>query len=541
MRDRNETQLVTSAATGDAAAFTELVRRYRDMVYGYCYHRTCSFEDARDLAQETFVRAYSSLGQLRDASSFGPWLRRIAANLCNRWASNAREIPFEQIEVLQPSESPTTVLVRDALCRLPDNEQLAIVLHYVDGLSYSDIAGFLEISKGAVRGRLYRAREMLKAEVLKVTEEQFGANKLDEEFVFKAVNAAVRRAMNARDMLHDRVRSKKEVDKAVALVNSVRPDQVKDPVMLADALLSVGVREFVLGERQEAREHWDRAGLLMEQSGDLGGIGRWRSVIAYDSLLSGDLAGAHDLYLQAASCQTDGMSQEEISLPLADLAMARALESIGLGTDIKNIADLRAGCNWFEHQDSEIIHGLGVNNGFTSGSYPERLRNRPGPPIGPTPLPLVLMRYKPELGDTLRFVNGDGRAEESVMDTLSETVTTPAGTFEDCARSSSRIFASNTWEGEAVACRELWFAPGTGIVRMTYQAAGEPADTSDLTDFHIETPSADYIPLSVGNWWRWRWIDGEEQYRFRAQSYREVVIESGDQWATMHYVFAVNE
>ncbi|HEX2987274.1 MAG TPA: sigma factor, partial [Chloroflexota bacterium] len=84
MKERDEAQLVATASAGDQAAFTELVRRYRDRVYGYCYHRTGNFEDARDLAQESFVRAYTSLGQLRDTSGFGPWVRRIAANLCNR-------------------------------------------------------------------------------------------------------------------------------------------------------------------------------------------------------------------------------------------------------------------------------------------------------------------------------------------------------------------------------------------------------------------------------------------------------------------------
>lgn len=164
MGNLDESQIIRLAAGGNADAFTELVRRYRDRVYGYCYHRTGSFEDARDLAQETFVRAYTRLPQLRDHSKLGAWLRKIAANLCTRWAASRKETPIDEIaEPPQPRESPRAAIVREALSNLPDNERLAVVMHYVDGLSYADIAGFLDITTGAVRGRLSRGREMLKA------------------------------------------------------------------------------------------------------------------------------------------------------------------------------------------------------------------------------------------------------------------------------------------------------------------------------------------------------------------------------------------
>ncbi len=61
--ERTDTQLVSGAASGDSRAFAELVRRYRGPVYGYCFSRTGSFEDARDLCRDTFVRAYGRLGQ----------------------------------------------------------------------------------------------------------------------------------------------------------------------------------------------------------------------------------------------------------------------------------------------------------------------------------------------------------------------------------------------------------------------------------------------------------------------------------------------
>lgn len=197
-----DSQLVAQAAGGDAEAFTELVRRYRDTVYGYCYHRTGSFEDGRDLAQETFVRAYTRLEQLRDGSKLGAWLRKIAANLCTRWAASRRELPAEQIEEpVQQPESTRAALVREALSGLPENERLAVVMHYVDGLTYSDIAQFLEITPGAVRGRLARGREMLRAEVLRMTRETFDENKLGDEFVMGAVDSALSGATDTSELI----------------------------------------------------------------------------------------------------------------------------------------------------------------------------------------------------------------------------------------------------------------------------------------------------------------------------------------------------
>jgi len=75
-------------------------------------------------------------------------------------------------------------------------------------------------------------------------------------------------------------------------------------------------------------------------------------------------------------------------------------------------------------------------------------------------------------------------------------------------------------------------------VRISYQAAGEIADTSELTGFHLETPSSDHVPLAIGNWWKWRWIEGEE-LGFRTEFYREIVAQDGQQFTALLYWFAV--
>src|SRR5947207_1571290 len=75
-------ELVRQARAGEAAAFAELVDRYRDGICGVAYHYLGHGDDAQDAAQEAFVRAYLQLPQLRDPGRFAPWLRRITANVC---------------------------------------------------------------------------------------------------------------------------------------------------------------------------------------------------------------------------------------------------------------------------------------------------------------------------------------------------------------------------------------------------------------------------------------------------------------------------
>lgn len=131
----DEARLVRRASGGDSEAFAELVRRYRDAVYGYCYHRMGSFEDARDLAQDAFVRAFTCLDQLRDPERFGGWVRRIAANLCTRWAESRREIAVESIECQdEVPESP------HAAERRPLEPVVSCCCGLVVGITFSTIS-----------------------------------------------------------------------------------------------------------------------------------------------------------------------------------------------------------------------------------------------------------------------------------------------------------------------------------------------------------------------------------------------------------------
>lgn len=533
-------QLIVRAIDGDAGAFTEIVRRHRDMVYGYCYHRTGSFEDARDLAQDTFVRAYTSLRQLRDHTKLAAWLRRIAADLCTRWHERRREVASELPDQPEPEHrSAASECVGEALANLPEKERLAVVLHYVNGYSYGDIAGFLEVTKAAVRGRLHRGRELFKAEVLKMTRDAFDENRLDEKFVVEAVRRAVDESRRAY-MLCDKALSREKTDEAAALLDGIDPEEIKDPVAFADALLDVGFQEIVHNELDRYRDHYARAKMLMEKAGSADGIERWRAAVAFERLASRDLVAAQELYTQVGDYWRRRAPDVPDAINYAHTAtgpgLKAVLEATAGGAELVHFAAWEGA---FLREDEQVLQAGGkCMLGVWEEAYPERLRSYP-PQSWPTLLPMVLIRDKPEQGDNLRFVNNGTQAEESVFETLSDTVATPAGTFQNCARSVSRVFESDRWEGEVVAQRQLWISPSVGVVKATHQAADGPRDTSELIAYHIEEQSDAYIPLAVGNWWKYRWVEGEGELGFRTELYMEIVARDGYRFPTIQYSFCV--
>ncbi len=175
-------ELVRRARRGDRAAFGELVDRYRDMVYGLAYHLTGNFDDARDLTQEAFVRAYERLAQLREASLFPAWLRRIAANTHR---SNARRRPPSgdgAASELGRGPSDLELAVREALLGLREPDRLALTLHYIDGYTHSEIGEFLGQSADVVKTRLARARARLRTEVTQMVGDALAAERLPAGF-----------------------------------------------------------------------------------------------------------------------------------------------------------------------------------------------------------------------------------------------------------------------------------------------------------------------------------------------------------------------
>ena len=189
-----DTELVKRANRGDRAAFGELVKRYQGAVYGLAYHKIRSFTEAEDIVQETFLRAYRRLSQLRDPAKFGGWLRSIALHICDNWLRQPRRlVPIEDydaadVTALMISNGPPTPeeeyqqlqlreKVWSALKSLPDSHQETVVLYCIENRSYNEIAAFLEVPVSTVKGRLYTARKKLRKETFAIAREFFGTNK----------------------------------------------------------------------------------------------------------------------------------------------------------------------------------------------------------------------------------------------------------------------------------------------------------------------------------------------------------------------------
>jgi len=173
----DEAQLVRAAQQGDEAAFTEIVRRYQRAVYRVAYGLTRRAEDADDLAQEAFVRAYRALDTFRVGEPLYPWLSRITVNLAYSLFRRRKRRPETELEPLLEAgrqwasdDDPVEDLagreqvthLRECFAELTHEHQAILVLRIVQGLSYEEISRTLNVPIGTVMSRLSRARAELK-------------------------------------------------------------------------------------------------------------------------------------------------------------------------------------------------------------------------------------------------------------------------------------------------------------------------------------------------------------------------------------------
>lgn len=167
--------LVNRSREGCHEAYRELVERHRDRIFRFCFGWTANAEDAEELCQDVFIRAYSALPRYEGADRFGAWLYRIARNRCHdhrrsrgqRNASRNRSFESGDNEHLvspvprpdeSAAESEDLSALRRAIASLPERLREVLVLCAIEGLSQEACATILGCSRRAVEGRLYRAR-----------------------------------------------------------------------------------------------------------------------------------------------------------------------------------------------------------------------------------------------------------------------------------------------------------------------------------------------------------------------------------------------
>ena len=166
---------------GDVDAFGLLVTAYEKNVYNVALQMLGNREDAQDIAQEAFLKAYNSLSSFRGDSKFSSWLYRIVSNLCldfkrrqGRRPSSSLTVEDDdgenvQLDIADESQSPETLLerkltreaVRRGLAELPDEQRQILLLREIQGLSYEEIGEAMGLEAGTVKSRIFRARKKL--------------------------------------------------------------------------------------------------------------------------------------------------------------------------------------------------------------------------------------------------------------------------------------------------------------------------------------------------------------------------------------------
>ena len=169
--------IIDRVLAGDRESFATLIVRYSDPLYRHAVGMTGSPDDAADILQNSFIKAYQHLGEVR--GRFDAWVFRIVANGCKDWLKNIRRTHLSYEEDDQPSgyETPEEELdqgelrgdLDEALGALPPSLREAFVMKHVEGRSYEEMAELLETSVGALKMRVHRAREALQ----KLLEERY--------------------------------------------------------------------------------------------------------------------------------------------------------------------------------------------------------------------------------------------------------------------------------------------------------------------------------------------------------------------------------
>ncbi len=176
-------ELVARSIGGDLDSFNQLVLRWERPIYALAYRVIGREEDARDVCQETFLRAFRALGGFKGQAKFSSWLYRITLNLCRDWIRRERRQPLAQtpegvdiVELAGEAEDTESIeelvarkeigaAVSKAMALLPEEQRTAIVLKEYHGLTFQEIADMLDCPLSTVKTRLYQGLTVLRRQL----------------------------------------------------------------------------------------------------------------------------------------------------------------------------------------------------------------------------------------------------------------------------------------------------------------------------------------------------------------------------------------
>jgi RNA polymerase sigma factor (sigma-70 family) len=193
---------------GEIDAFGFLVDKYRESIFAFAYSKLCNVDDAEDVTQEVFLKAYKDLRSLRRWDSFATWLYSITNNICKNYlrtqarridkklVANQDSVTYKFISPNSESDDPMLDSLNEALNILPEIYRQVLTLYYISGKNSEEIARFLSISPSAVRQRLSRARSELREEILAMISMTFEQKKLPVGFTFRIMEMVKRIKIN---------------------------------------------------------------------------------------------------------------------------------------------------------------------------------------------------------------------------------------------------------------------------------------------------------------------------------------------------------
>jgi len=176
-------ELVARSIDGDTDSFNQLVKRWERPIYALAYRTIGREEEARDVCQETFLRAFRALKGFKGQAKFSSWLYRITLNLCRDWIRRERRQPIAQapegVDLVDlaseqsPSESIEDLVARReisqavarVMAELPDEQRTAIILKEYHGLTFQEIADMLDCPLSTVKTRLYQGLTVLRRQL----------------------------------------------------------------------------------------------------------------------------------------------------------------------------------------------------------------------------------------------------------------------------------------------------------------------------------------------------------------------------------------
>ncbi|HEX3028227.1 MAG TPA: sigma-70 family RNA polymerase sigma factor [Clostridia bacterium] len=170
--EMSDYEIIKSCLDGNHEAFSELITRYKKLIFSVIYNMIRDKQDLNDIAQEVFIKIYKSLDKYNPEYKFSTWSVKIATNYCldTLRKKNVDQVPIEEISEVSSHDTPEekyikkerSEKIRKAIEDLPEKYRIPIILFHKNGLSYEEITEILKEPMTIIKNRLYRARLMLR-------------------------------------------------------------------------------------------------------------------------------------------------------------------------------------------------------------------------------------------------------------------------------------------------------------------------------------------------------------------------------------------